>query len=192
MLSETKSASGGKNKITFLLIGLLISAFLPSTGKTETLLRWNLLSLEGNKGPYSEMGEQMELLGVDLFFPKYNFGIGSALAEIIELPSNESHFPNGMDLPYLDNGTAVPIHLYYLLYYNKWHLGKLQFANTVNCFAEFWLLYAYPSGSFGIEWSPGTLLKLRAAYTDIFQEHKSAFYVSFGLSLGAINILGGE
>ncbi|MDD2890446.1 MAG: hypothetical protein PHE49_07385, partial [bacterium] len=95
-------------------------------------------------------------------------------------------------LPSINNFTVAPIHLYYLLYYNKWHLGKLQFANTVDCFAEFWFLYPPRSGSFGIEWSPGTLLKLRAAYTDIFQEHKSAFYVSCGLSLGAINILGGE
>ncbi|MDD5529005.1 MAG: hypothetical protein PHX21_03130 [bacterium] len=37
MLSETKSASGGKNKITLLLIGLLISALFPSTGKTENI-----------------------------------------------------------------------------------------------------------------------------------------------------------
>ncbi|MFA5033132.1 MAG: hypothetical protein WC614_08940 [bacterium] len=209
-----------KNKITFLLIGLLVSASLPIAGKTkniglktslsetEKFLRWNVLEFGISMGTieYFESntigkgcGLGMKVLSADIFFPKYKIGIGTALAEVAMLPSDN------MDTPDRCVAAAFPLTIYGTLYHNEWGLGRCKFVNTINCFGEVLSIptkIIWPDAPItlgcGVEWTPGLLLNLKAGYRRILGSHfhypdgsptpdESSLYASLNLFLGAVN-----
>lgn len=190
-----------------LFISFFLSISLPVSGNTDTtgvkpseatLLRWNLLSCDFMGGHYNNCGGHGEFLGVDFFLPEHRLGIGTALLAAVTIPSDESYTVHWMIPTPNENFCLLPSHIYLILYHSEWKIGKMKFANTINCFTELWLISFHPTINAGFEWCPGTLLNLRIGYMKFLgypgygEKPPSAFYFSIGGFLGAINKLGGE
>jgi len=188
--------------IGFILVLILKQALYcyPQETNKELLLRWNLLGANIGFGTrhYTDVGTvfslgdlRSELLSVGIFSPKYHVGVGTVVASLIFLSSDN------MDTPERLSMGLFPICIYFNLNHRNWALSEMRFANTLNSYIKFGFPFQ-PSRmvDFGIDWTPGTLLDARAGYTHIFHESpvrdESSFYISLGLYLGGVNVINND